>query len=218
MLGMVRSSPWRGAAALLSVFCLGAPAFAAAGPESAAELARGGLRACEDGRRLQDRDTRLAYFERGRALAQRAVALDERSADAHFALFCNMGEIMRIDGESLSALVGLHRLMSELDRTLELDPNHTDALAAKGQLLIRLPRWVGGDAQRGEQMLRQVIQQDPEAFSSRLMLAKTCDARGEREEALAFARRAMQIAQAQKRADKIAQAHAALAELNADPE
>jgi len=214
MPGMAR--PRRISAALLTLFCLAARNAGAAGAEPMpAELARAARAACEEGRRAPDRATRLADFQRGQSLAQHAVKLDERSADAHFALFCNMGELMRIDGESVSALMGLRRLMGELDRTLELDPQHTDALAAKGQLLIRLPRWVGGDAQRGEQMLREVIVKDPNAFASRLVLAKTCDARGDRDEAISFITRALQIARSQGRADKIAEAQAALAELHA---
>jgi len=47
------------------------------------------------------------------------------------------------------------------------------------------------------------------------MLAKTCEARGDRAEALAFATRALQIAREQGRADKVAEAQATLAELRA---
>jgi thioredoxin-like negative regulator of GroEL len=64
-------------------------------------------------------------------------------------------------------------------------------------------------------MLRQVVAEDPNAVSSRLTLAKTCEARGEREEALGLARRALQVARSQGRADKIAEAQATLAELGA---
>src|SRR5207237_1284930 len=91
------------------------------------------------------------------ALAERAVALDDNSADAHFALFCNLGELMRLDGENLTQVFQLRRLMAEVDRTLELDPNHVDAMAAKGTLLVRLPRLLGGDSVKGEAMLRQVL-------------------------------------------------------------
>jgi len=161
------------------------------------------------------RDEREQHFTRGRELAERAVTLDDDSAAAHFALFCNLGELMRIDGESITSVFALRRLMGELDRTLALDPDNTDALAAKGTLLIRLPRLLGGDPAKGEQMLRQVIAEDPNAVSSRLTLARTCEARGEREEALAFARRALQVARSQGRADKIAEAQATLAELGA---
>jgi len=162
------------------------------------------------------RDARKEHFDRGQELGERAVALDERSADAHFGLFCNLGELMRLDGENMTSVLGFRRMMAELDRTLELNPEHTDALAAKGTFLIRLPRLLGGDAEKGEAMLREVIQKDPSAFSSRLTLARTCEARGDRDEALAFAARALQIARAQGRSDKVAEAQATLAELRAD--
>jgi tetratricopeptide (TPR) repeat protein len=183
--------------------------------ETAVSLAAAARADCEAGRRAPDRATRKQHFDRGQMLAERAVALDDRNADAHFALFCNMGELMRLDGESISSAFALRRLMAEVNRTLELDPQHTDALAAKGTLLLRLPRLFGGDAQKGEAMLREVIERDPNAVSSRLTLAKTCEARGERAEALAFASRALQIARDQGRADKIAEAQATLAELRA---
>jgi len=145
---------------------------AVAAQESAADLAAKALRECEAGRALADRDARKARFDEGQKLAERAVALDDTSADAHFSLFCNIGELMRIDGESLRSVFALRRMMAELDRTLELDPNHVDAMASKGTLLIRLPRLLGGDAQKGEAMLREVIRLDPSAFNSRLTLAR----------------------------------------------
>jgi tetratricopeptide (TPR) repeat protein len=204
----------RAALAALFACCVVAPVGHAA-ERSAISLAREGRAECEQGRRAGTRDEREQHFTRGRDLAEQGVALDDESAAAHFALFCNLGELMRLDGENLTSVFSLRRLMSELDRTLALDPGNTDALAAKGTLLIRLPRLLGGDPERGEQLLRQVIEQDPNAVSSRLTLAKTCEARGEREEALAFARRALQVARAQGRADKIAEAQATLAELGA---
>jgi len=199
--------------ALLCLVSLGHHAALAA--DGAAALAASGRTECEAGRRAQTRAERKDHFERGQAFAERAVAVDDHNADAHFALFCNMGELMRLDGESVSAAFGVRRLLAEIDRTLALDPHHTDALAAKGTLLLRLPRLLGGDAQKGEALLREVIREDPNAVSSRLTLAKTCDARGDRDEAMAFATRALQIAREQGRADKIAEAQATLAELRA---
>jgi len=202
---------------LLGLVWLGGAAVpAAASSDSlAADLARRAMAECEQGRHSTARGERQTHFESGQSLAERAVAADNNNVDGHFALFCNMGELMRLDGESITSILGLRRLMAELDRTLALDPTHTDALAAKGTLLVRLPRLLGGDVQRGEQMLRQVLRQDPTAVATRLTLAKTCEARGERDEALAFTTRALQIAREQGRADKVAEAQAILAELHA---
>src|SRR5262245_41067146 len=108
---------------------------AVAAQESAADLAAKALRECEAGRELKDRDARKARFDEGQKIAERAVALDDDSAAAHFSLFCNIGELMRIDGENLRSVFALRRMMQELDRTLELDPHHVDAMASKGTLL-----------------------------------------------------------------------------------
>jgi hypothetical protein len=204
------------ATAVAAVVWLGTASDLRAVDRTVEDLARAARAECEQGRRSQARDERKQHFERGKALAVQAVAKDENFADAHFALFCNEGELMRLDGESVSSLFALRQLMAELDRTLALQPDHTDALAAKGTMLIRLPRLLGGDARTGEQMLRQVVQRDPNAFSSRITLAKACNARGDRAEAVAFAQRALQIAKSQGRADKVAEAQATLAELAAE--
>jgi len=187
------------------------------GPVRATESGRGlavrSLEECKEGRAAKDRASREQHFTAGSELAERALAINEASPDAHFARFCNKGELARIDGESLSALVALSGLMADLDRTLELEPDHAEALASKGIMLIRLPRVFGGDASKGEEMLRRVLVLDPEAVSTRLVLAERCDGRGQRDEALGLARRALEIATAQGRSDKIAEAQATLAKL-----
>ena len=206
---------FRASQVLMALACWSLATPVRAWDDPVAGLAASARAECEGGRRTMDREARKAHFDRGQALAERAVALDDNSADAHFALFCNLGELMRLDGENLSQVFQLRRLMAELDRTLELDPNHVDAMAAKGTLLVRLPRLLGGDSVKGEAMLRQVLLRDPNAFTTRLALANVCEARGDRDEALAFATRALQIAREQGRADKVAEAQATLAELSA---
>lgn len=197
-------------AALTTTLVLIAPARAT---EAGLGLAQRSLAECKEGRLTKDRTAREQHFTTGLELAQRALELNESHADAYFARFCNKGELARLDGESIAALVALSGLMADLDRTLELEPDHAEALASKGIMLIRLPRLFGGDAAKGEAMLRRVLVLDPDAVSSRLVLAECCDRRGERDEALGLARRALEIATAQGRSDKIAEAQATLAKL-----
>jgi hypothetical protein len=179
----------------------------------ASDLATRALAECEAGRQKHDRAERARHFQAGEELATRAVALDDGLADAHFALFCNRGETMRLDGETISDVLALRGLLRELDRTIELDPNHADALAAKGLFLIRLPRLLGGDTAQGEVLLRRVVMLDSTSVSARLGLARLCNYRGEREESVAFATRALEAARHLGRADKVAEAQATLAEL-----
>jgi len=183
--------------------------------DTSASLAQTSIVECEKGRAAGERSERQQHFERGNELAERAVALDDDNAQAHFAIVCNMGELMRLDGESISDIFQLRTLMNEIDRTLELDPNHTGAMATKGTLLLRLPRLVGGDPPEGEALLRRVVSIDPQAVSSRLMLAKTCTGRGEHEEAITLAKRALEIAKAENRPKEVAEAETLLASLGA---
>jgi hypothetical protein len=201
-------------AALVAALC-SLPATAPAAESPANGLAQQSIAECEAGRQSRDRRDREVRFLRGRELAERAVALDDRSADAHFALFCNRGEAMRLDGESIRDVVGLRSLLRELDRTIELQPDHAGALSAKGTFLVRLPRLLGGDVDRGEAMLHRVITLDPTAVTARISLARVCEYRGKRDEGIEYARRALQFARELGRADKVAEAQAMLAELGA---
>jgi hypothetical protein len=173
-------------------------------------LPKQALEQCHHGRLATDRVSRLAHFEEGQRLGEQAVAADEGSADAHFALFCNLGELLRIDGESLISIFGLRRMMNELDRTLELAPDHMEALSAKGTLLIKLPGILGGDSQEGERLLQQVIHQAPKAVNARLALARVRCEQGQHGEAAALASAALVIAEKQKQMDFIPEAKSLL--------
>lgn len=183
----------------------------------AASLAKDALSECTHGRENRDRAERLNHFKKGEELARQAIAADDKNANAHFALFCNLGEAKRIDGESVQALVNLGTLMSELDRTIELDPNHADALAAKGTLLVKLPKVFGGDTRKGETMLRRVLELDPNAFTSRLSLAQVCQASSRHDEAVTLTNRALEIAKNAKQPEKVAEAEKVLTEIGAKP-
>ena len=173
-------------------------------------LPKQALEQCNQGRLANDRDTRLAHFQRGQQLGEQAVAADEGNADAHFALFCNLGELLRLDGESLTSVFGLRRMMRELDRTLELAPTHLEALSAKGTLLVKLPSLLGGNMKEGERLLQQVIDQAPKSVNARLALARVRCERGQHDEAAILATIALVIAQKQNQMDFIPEAQAVL--------
>jgi tetratricopeptide (TPR) repeat protein len=177
-------------------------------------LIDGAMKECHAGRIAQDRATRVAHFTKGEALGEQAVASDDQSAEAHFALFCNLGELMRIDGElSITSVRGFRRMTKELDRTLELAPDHLDALSAKGTFLVRLPSMLGGDREKGEKLLRYVLLKEPQSVNARLSLAKSYCANGRHSEALSLASEALDLAQAQRQDDFLLEAETVLAQL-----
>jgi len=203
------------AAGLLAVSTALLPTVVQAGG-SVRDLTRQARMECNHGRAAMERGARLAHFQQGQALAERAVALDEQYADAHFALFCNLGEQLRLDGEAMTSVFGFRRMMNELDRTLELNPSHLDALSAKGTLLVKLPRVLGGDPERGEQLLQQVIKKEPKAVNARLALAKVRCERGRHREAVTLASDALTIARKHERTEFISEAKAVLQQVRAN--
>jgi tetratricopeptide (TPR) repeat protein len=103
---------------------------------------------------------------------------------------------MRVDGEpNITSVVGFRRMMKELDRTLELVPEHLDALSAKGTFLLRLPFLLGGDREKGEKLLRYVLLNSPQSVNARLSLAKSYCADGRHSEALSLASEALNLTQ-----------------------
>ena len=190
---------------------------ATAHAETAAELAASAMHECEQGQLAPTRDERVAHYERGQKLAEQAVAADDKSAAAHFGIFCNLGELLRVDGEKITSILGFRQMMRELDRTIELDPDHLDALSAKGVLLVKLPSLLGGDLPKGEQMLERVLREDPGAITARITLAELYAERGKRTDAVALAAQARELARAVHRVDKIAKAEAELEKLKATP-
>ncbi|MDR4478770.1 MAG: hypothetical protein R3B37_03335 [Nitrospira sp.] len=190
------------------------PAQASAGT-AVQRLSADAMHECALGRQAHTRAERIHHFVLGQAFGEEAVEQDESSPDAHFALFCNLGEQLRIDGESLTSFFGFRRMMKELNRTLELAPDHLDALSAKGTVLVRIPGIMGGDKEKGERLLRHVIAREPAAVNARLSLAKSyCDG-GRHDEAVVMATKALDLAQALRRLDLIPEARAVLSQLRA---
>lgn len=189
---------------VLACCLLGVPSLWA--EESVQALTSQAMEECQKGRRAKDPDIRSGHFDRGRALAEKAVALDNQSADAHFALFCSIGERMRANGEVLFSVFDYGSMMDALDQTLALNPKHLDALSSKGTILIEVPGFLGGDDEKGESMLRQVIKEDSESINARMVVARQCAERGEHQEAYELSKRALELAKQQQRDDLIPEA------------
>ena len=185
--------------------------------QSSQPLAHEAMAECSAGRVTQDRASRVGHFEQGQALGEQAVALDERSADAHFALFCNLGELLRIDGElTITSVMGFRRMTNELDRTLEIAPDHLDAMSAKGAFLLRLPSLFGGNREKGEKLLQYVLLKSPQSINARLSLAKSYCADGRHSEALSLASEALDLIQTHQWDDFTPEAEKVWAQLHAN--
>lgn len=136
-----------------------------------------------------------ALLARGLEVAEAVLAANERDAWAHFAIFCNLGKQTELRGLGVGSLLALRRLRREIDRTIELAPDFPDALLGKGELLLSIPRVLGGDAGEGEAFVRRALAVDPRYLGARIALARALLARNARAEARVEAERARALAQ-----------------------
>ena len=154
-----------------------------------------------------------ALLAHGLAVADEAIAADDRDALAHFARFCALGEQARISGAGLTSLLKLRAIREAVDRTLALAPDFAPALLGKGSLLLNVPWALGGDAAEGERLVRRALVIDPDYFGARLRLAQTLADHGQKAEARIEAKRALETAEREHDADDTAAARRLLATL-----
>jgi tetratricopeptide (TPR) repeat protein len=190
-------------------------AVAHGGQPQPAGTAAEALALCEQADQLSSAE-RWAVLARALARAEEAVRVNPQDAVAHFAVFCNLGKRLELErhGAGLFAMLGaLHRVQREIDIALALAPDYPAALAAKGEMLIELPRLLGGDLQEGERLLRRAVALDPDDPPMRLMLANVLRISGERGQALAHAAIAMGILERAGSARELADARGLVASL-----
>ena len=180
--------------------------------ETAGELARHALDCLRRGDDAEAREARVAAYGEGLAYARQAVAADDASADAHFALFANNGRLLLLEGATPNPVVVLEA-KRELERALELNPNHANALAARGGLYRQLPWVLGGDLEKAEDCLRRAIALNPNAVGARIELAATYEDMGRARDGIPYLREALIVASRDHRVHEQAAAETMLRRL-----
>jgi tetratricopeptide (TPR) repeat protein len=173
--------------------------------EAAQDLARQSLACLRRGEDAFDVEVRRQAYTEGAELAKKAVAADDLNADAHFALFANNGRLQLLDG-TVPNPFNLAKANRELERTLELDPNHADALAAKGGLYRQLPRLLGGNEEKAEECLTRAIDLNPNSIGARVELAQLYHDQGSTQRSLPLLRSAVEVAEREGRFKDLAEA------------
>ncbi len=92
--------------------------------------------------------------------AEKAVALDPRSADFH----AQLAECYAYAAEKSSWVRGIslvHQMKEQISAALSLQPRHTDTLLVAMMFYFHAPRIVGGDRHKAHEIAREIVRYDP---------------------------------------------------------
>jgi FimV-like protein len=191
-------------------------AYARGRVEAAQDLAQHALDCLHRGEDAATKEAKLAAYREGLQWAERAVAADDNNAQAHYARFANNGRIMLLEGAGVNPL-NLLTANRELDRTLELDPNYADALAARGGMYRQLPWVLGGSLEKAADYLSRAVALDPDACGARIELAETYRDMGHPERSIPLLEEALLVAERMGKQHQLHEARQLLAQLKAPP-
>lgn len=121
--------------------------------------------------RAKTEEARLAAYERGRAAAERAIALAPEGAEAHLWLAINLGSWARVKG-LFRSLLTLQTIRREVDTVLRLDPDNVDGHVMAGSLHREIPALLGGDKVKAEEHFMTARRLAPHLTGARIELAK----------------------------------------------
>lgn len=117
-------------------------------------------------------DQKLAAYDRGRAVAMRAVELEPRNVQAHFWYALNTARWGQTKG-IVRSLFLLSSVQEEIRTILHLDAQFTPVYALAGHVYAEVPGLFGGDLRKAEAMFRKGLEQDPRFTAMRVGLGKT---------------------------------------------
>lgn len=118
-----------------------------------------------------DPEKKLASFQEGARLAEKALEQQESSAEAHFLYAANLGQAVQLQG-LIAAALALQTLRYHVNRVLELDEKHAPAHHILGRMYEELPWFLGGDSEAAGEHLKKAIALDAYYVPARLDLGK----------------------------------------------
>ncbi|MBB6100056.1 tetratricopeptide (TPR) repeat protein [Deinobacterium chartae] len=127
-------------------------------------------RATTLGANLLPASQREAQYEKAADYARKAIALDDKNADAHFELARALGRLAQFKGV-LQSLGLSGEVKSNLDRAIALDPKLAGAYVALGLWHANVPFIAGGRSDQVTPMFAKAITLEPNVIIHRLEYA-----------------------------------------------
>ena len=131
----------------------------------------------------RNKEDKIRAFETGKDIAERAIEISPDNPDARFFYVANLALVGENKGV-FNSLFMLPEIRRELDKILELDPNHCYGLGMQGALYYYLPGILGGDMKISEIYLRRALFSDPNLSSAKLYLAMNLNKQERYDEAI----------------------------------
>lgn len=127
---------------------------------------------------------KLKFFDRGIALAQRAIALQPNAVEGHFWLAANYGGKAQMVG-ALKALSTVKKIRNEMQTVVQLNDAYENgnAYLALGEIDRELPGVMGGDKKRAIARYQQGLKVAPENLDLKVALSKAFKDAGRKEDA-----------------------------------
>jgi tetratricopeptide (TPR) repeat protein len=141
--------------------------------------------------RARTTDEKIAAYDRGRQIGERAVELAPRNAEAHVWYAINTGRYGQARG-IMRSLFLLPTVRREIDTILELDPKNLRAHSLAGNVYMEVPRIAGGDREKAEEFFKKGLAIDPHFTVLRVDLARLYIATGRHPEARRELRRVLE--------------------------
>jgi tetratricopeptide (TPR) repeat protein len=121
--------------------------------------------------RAASTEDKLAAYERGRQVGERAVELAPRSAEAHLWYAINTARWGQTKG-IMRSLFLLPTVKREIETILTLDPRSVRGHSLAGNVYMEVPRLAGGDRRKAEEHFKKGLELDPRFTVLRVDLAR----------------------------------------------
>jgi tetratricopeptide (TPR) repeat protein len=136
-------------------------------------------------------DAKVAWYEKGRAAAQKAMALDPKSGKALAWDAFNLASVGNARGV-LNSLFMVPDLKKMLGRALELDPNEHYSRNTLARIYHLVPGIAGGSDKKSEEMFLDLLKRDPDFTPAMFELGRFYADNGDKEKAKEVLRRCVE--------------------------
>ncbi len=132
----------------------------------------------------REKNAKLKYYESGVEVSQRAAKLRPDRPEGHFWLAANLGSSCELRGVWAS-LRSLSTIRLEFEKVIEIAPSYDygNAYLALAEINMRLPGFMGGNDQKGIELLEKGLQLAPHNHDLKLTLASAYSKKSRKPEA-----------------------------------